>query len=112
MTNEVHVRSERTAVPLKQRDLAHLVGRSDAAVSRWEGGIDTPDIEEMLALEVVFGKPPRVLFPSLYARIEEAVMSRAAELDERVRGRVDPMSKRIQMFLVEIVERAGRTSAA
>lgn len=75
----VHRRTHR----LKQDELAHLVGISPSMLMRMERGARAQfaDIEAMLGLEFVFGKPLSQIFSALYALVEEAVMGRATELE-------------------------------
>lgn len=75
----VHRRTHR----LKQDELAHLVGISPTMLMRMEKGAKAQlaDIEAMLGLEFVFGKPLSQIFSALYAIVEETVMGRAAQLE-------------------------------
>lgn len=75
----VHRRTHR----LNQDELAHLVGITPTMIMRMEKGAkpQLADIQAMLGLEFVFGKPLSQIFSALYALVEEAVMGRATELE-------------------------------
>lgn len=55
----VNIRDERTKLGLSQKDLARMVGVSDAAVCKWETGkIQNITIENAAKLASVFGCSP------------------------------------------------------
>lgn len=66
----------------------------------------------MLALEVVFGKSGRQLFPALYDEVQEEVMRRAAKLDRTLRRKKDPASERKRALLRDMARRAGVAQAS
>ena len=88
MRNRTFVRAQRLRWAVSQKDLARLLNRSPARVSRYEAGQDPPDLQTALGLQVIFGTSPRAMFPSIYSEIEEAVMVRAAELDQSLNGQI------------------------
>ena len=100
----VHRRTHR----LNQDELAHLIGVSPSMVLRMEQGAraQLSDVEAMLGLEVVFGKPLSSIFSGLYGAVEEAVMRRAAELEEVWRRVEDPKAAAKLALLQEMVGRA------
>jgi len=108
MRNRTFVRAQRKHWALPQNELARLLGRSPARLSRYESGEDPPDLETALALQVVFGVSPRRFFPSLYTTIEEAVMGRAAELDQRLSGKIGYAADRQRRMLEAMAHRAGQ----
>ena len=63
-------------------------------------------LETALGLLVVFGTAPSTILPRTYARIEEAVMTRAAELDCSLRGKTDQKSLRKLQLLSNMVKQA------
>ena len=109
MRNRTFVRAQRKHWALSQTELARLLNRSPARLSRYESGEDPPDLETALALQVVFGVPPRRIFPSLYTTLEEAVMRRAAELDQRLAGKIGYAVDRQRRLLEAMAHRAGQT---
>jgi transcriptional regulator with XRE-family HTH domain len=92
---------------LNQRELAHLVGVSISMVSRYERGALPPPARSVLALEVVFGRSGRRLFPRVYSEVQDQVMRRAAKLDRLLEGREDAASLRKRQLLQDMAKRGG-----
>ena len=63
-------------------------------------------LETTLALQVIFGAQPKLLFHERYASIEDAVMRRAAELERKIRGKTDLASLKKLELLESMVKRA------
>jgi len=112
MRNRTFVRAQRKHWALSQAELARLLNRSPTRLSRYESGEDPPDLETALALQVVFGGSPRKFFPTLYAAIEEAVMRRAAELDQHLVGKIGYAADRQRRLLEAMAHRAGQPPGA
>ena len=106
MSHNPYLRQLRARWQLSQEELAGLLDISQARVSRYEQGSGYPPLAAVLALQVVFGKPPRSCFSDLYAVAEERVMTRAAALECVLRGKYDPASQRKRHLLESIVARA------
>jgi len=94
---------------LNQHELAHLVGVSISMVSRYERGALPPAARTVLAMEVVFGRSGRHLFPHEYAEIHDQVMRRAAKLERQLEGREDAVSLRKRQLFREMTKRGGLT---
>lgn len=93
---------------LTAQDLAELLGYSHrSTVRRCEMGERTPTLRFALACQVVFGVTPADLFPGLFGRIEDRVLSSAAGLDRRLRNRKDEGAGRQRKLLLRIVERSN-----
>jgi transcriptional regulator with XRE-family HTH domain len=92
---------------LSQSELGRLVGVTGSAIGKYELRKRIPKREVMLALEVVFGKPGRVIFAAHYERLEERVMRRALKLDKSVRSKTDPISRKKQQLLKDMTDRMG-----
>jgi len=72
-----YLRTHRRIWGLTQRELASLLGlTSGTQVSRLEKSKRTPVLRVAIACQVLFGIPPAVLFPHVYAEVEEQVMAR------------------------------------
>ena len=108
MRNRTFVRAQRKHWALSQNELARLLNRSPARLSRYESGEDPPDLETVLGLQVVFGAPARRFFPTLYSVTEEAIMRRAAELDKRLVGKIGYTADRQRRLLKGMALRAGQ----
>ena len=87
---------------LNQRDLAHLVGVSPSMISRYENGRMPPGARAILALEVIFGRSGRHLFPYVYSDVQDVVMRRAVKLDRILQRRFDPTSARKRELLSDM----------
>lgn len=100
------IRFNRNRSALTQDELVDLLDLSQSTLSEMELFADTTRLETALALQVIFGTQPRHMFAALYARIENAVMTRAAVLDERLRNNADLKSQRKLRTLSAMVKRA------
>lgn len=109
-TQTVQLNRKRAA--LTQGELADLIAVSQSSISRAESEKTSKmtTLETLLGLQVVFGHSPRALFSSLYAKIEEAVMTRAAELDCILRSKDDPQSIKKKQLLSAMMKRATSQS--
>lgn len=102
-----YVRTQRRRWALTQKEVAGLLGIEDhACISRIEQGERIPSLESALALEVLFGEPPKLLFPHIYAETEEALMVRAAALHESFIHSIKPREKRKRELLELALQRA------
>jgi len=100
------IRFNRIRSALTQEELVELLDLSQSTLSEMELLAETTRLETALALQVVFGTQPRHMFAALYARIENAVMTRAAVLDERLRHKTDAKSQRKLRTLNAMVKHA------
>lgn len=88
-----YVRTFRQRHALSEEELALLINqRSPSAVSHFESGDRVPNLEGALALQVIFGLAPRDMFPGFFERIEEDVMRRGQQLNQRLEGKTDRRS--------------------
>jgi len=111
MRKFIHLPGRRKRWAVSQRELAHLVGVGQGIISRYEKGQLTPGARTLMALEIVFGKSSRHLFPSLYQKIEEEVMRRAAALERTLWDQADSGSLRKRRLLNRMAARQEPTSA-
>lgn len=109
MSHAPSVALHRKRWALSQIELAHLLGISQANVSRIENPETaiSANLEAVLGLQVVFGHAPRTLFAALAAAIEEAVIRRAAELDAELRDKHDPESMKKKQLLIAMMKRVS-----
>jgi len=102
-----YVRTHRRRWALTQEEVAALLGfDSRTVISRIEQGERLPSLESALALEVLFGTAPRVMFPQFYAEVEETVMQRAYLLHEGLIQSTSPRQKRKCELLEDALHRA------
>lgn len=96
---------------LTQEELAGLLGIVQTTVSRLEHAADDEvqnvRLETAFALQVVFGKRPSQLFATLFDEVEDAVMLRAAVLDQSLDGQDDSAAKHKRALLSDMARRAG-----
>jgi transcriptional regulator with XRE-family HTH domain len=80
-----YLRSYRKRCGFTQDEIAWLLGcRYDTKVSRYERFARQPLLPTVFAYEVIFQTPARMLFPGVAEEVERAVITRAAELLERL----------------------------
>ncbi len=78
-----YIKMQRQRAGLSQAELSLLIAvEQRASVSRYEQGLRFPNLETLLALEMVFDQPIRHLFAGVAERVEENVTSRARTLLE------------------------------
>lgn len=105
MTKHNTLPGRRKRWALHQHELAHLVGVSRSVISRYENGALAPSARGILALEVIFGRSGRQLFPMAYAEIQDEVMRRAAKLDRALARNSDDQSARKRQLFSEMAKR-------
>jgi hypothetical protein len=108
MTYPNYLRLHRKAWFLSQEELAMLFENvSEASISRFELGQETPRAEVLLGYEIAFGDTPKKLYPKLHEELEDEIMRRAAKLDKALAGKEDTRSIIKREFLRQLAERAG-----
>jgi transcriptional regulator with XRE-family HTH domain len=105
MRKHIRLPGARKQWAFTQRELADLTGVKRNVISRYEQGNLTPGARTLLALEVIFGRCGRRLFPMMYAEIEDSVMQRAAKLDRQLGAQMDPASVKKRKLLQAMVRR-------
>jgi transcriptional regulator with XRE-family HTH domain len=82
--------SHRKRLALTQKEVAFLMGRSDATkLSAYELFKQMPTLETALALEAIYGSPVGELFSGLRESIGEEIAKRAKVMSYRVAFRKD-----------------------
>lgn len=101
------LRTQRRKWELSHRALAEILGRSSRVhMARIEAGKRFPSLEIALACQVVFGEPPHILFPHVYAEIEERIMQRMTRIHERLLQTTHPRKMRKRELLERSLHRA------
>ena len=78
-----YIAMHRQRVGLSQDELALLIAvEHRASISKFERGLRFPNLETLLALEIVLGQPSNELFAGVIERVRESVTSRARTLLE------------------------------
>ena len=91
---------------LTQAEFATLIGtRTHVAVSRIESLKIYPSLAEAIACSIIFDTPPIELFPELYAKVYEFVLSQAKELYEELQGNPSRVTRAKLDFLEEVLAR-------
>jgi transcriptional regulator with XRE-family HTH domain len=76
-----HLLANRKRLGLSQDEVAFLLGvQSGEKVCRYERFARCPPLETALALEAIFHKPVKELFPGLYRQVENEIVMRAKTL--------------------------------
>lgn len=61
---------------LSQKQVAFLIGKTIGEVSRYERGVRLPELQTILALEIAYGTPLRLLYEDLYEQVLKEVRQR------------------------------------
>lgn len=70
---------------LTQAELSYLISvESGSSVSRYERGLRFPNVEAILALQFVLGRPVEEIYAGIAERVRAGVAERAALLLERI----------------------------
>src|SRR6185295_1549831 len=81
-----YLRAHRKRLGLSQEEVAFLLGTPGGAkVCRYERFSRQPNLETLLACEVIFPKSVRELFLGLYQKVQMDVVERARVLSHRTR---------------------------
>jgi len=64
-----------------------------------------PSLAEAIACSIIFDTPPIELFPELYAKVYEFVLSQAKELYEELQGNPSRVTRAKLDFLEEVLAR-------
>lgn len=68
-----------------QRDIAHLLGAQQSAVSDLERGRSLPDLRQIIALSLIYGRSFESLFSELLEDARKMLRKRIVQLPEDVR---------------------------
>ena len=61
---------------LGQKQVAFLIEKTIDEVSRYERGIHLPELQTLLALEIIYGMPLHLLFRELYEQVRAHISER------------------------------------
>jgi transcriptional regulator with XRE-family HTH domain len=61
---------------LGQKQVAFLINKTIDEISRYERGVRLPELPSILALEIIFGAPLRILFKEFYDQVLAEVRQR------------------------------------
>jgi transcriptional regulator with XRE-family HTH domain len=76
-----YIEMHRKRFGLSQEDLSHLISsEKGSTISRYEQGLRFPNLESLLALEVVLGQPIAELYAGIKERVEDEVAKKAEDL--------------------------------
>ena len=82
-----HLRGHRKRSALSQDEIAFLLGvESGAKICRYERFLHNPSLITTIALEVIFQKAVRELFPGLYRQVSERVVARVKVLAKKLKS--------------------------
>jgi hypothetical protein len=107
-----YLRAHRKRLALSQKDVAYLLGagRGDK-VSRHETFVRDPNIEAILAYELIFQKPASELFAGLRQTIQREIALRAKTLAAKTDcRRIDQQATRRLQTLADLADSRSKTS--
>jgi transcriptional regulator with XRE-family HTH domain len=109
-----YIRKYRKKACLTQEDVAFLLGsKSSASVSRHERFKQTPDLQTLLAYEILFQTPVRSLFSSAHLGVEQKIKRRIRMLIRKLMRAGDGrrISKKIEILTACLGERVAFSQA-
>jgi transcriptional regulator with XRE-family HTH domain len=102
-----YLRTLRNQWGLTQEELASLLNKGDRKrVMCVESGEAQPNAREILAYQLIFGVPPRDIFPKFCEELDEAVMQGAYRLHQALEDDQSPEAGRKRQLLEQIRSRA------
>jgi transcriptional regulator with XRE-family HTH domain len=102
-----YLRALRRSWGLSQDEVASLLGlTSPSQVSRFERDERLPNLDVLIAYEVLLRKSARGLFPTRYSKIESRVMDSAAQLLERLEHDNSRRGARVRELLEQVTSLA------
>jgi len=102
-----YLRTLRNEWGLTQKELASLLPKGDRnRVSRVERGVAPPNAGEILAYELIFGRPGQAIFRKFSEETDETVMRSALRLNQRLEGDSTPSAIRKRELLSRLRARA------
>jgi transcriptional regulator with XRE-family HTH domain len=87
------LRLQRRKACYTQRDIAHLMGVQQSAVSDLERGRHLPDLEEIITLSLIYGRSFESLFAQLMHEAREELKKRLASIPQNVRQYAGTLSR-------------------
>ena len=96
-----YLRSYRKRARLSQDEMAFLLGgESGVTVSRYERARRAPDLERILAYEVIFGAPAPELFAGVYQKVGQVTYKRVEALAARLASKPQTARTRSKLELL------------
>lgn len=104
----ITLKSHRKRSGFSQDEMAVLLGlKMASAVSRYERGERSPDLDTAFACQIVLGSGLEQLFPGAYGEIRQLVSSRATQLAEQLRRGAQDNKARYKLAKLEALARAS-----
>ena len=106
-----YIRRHRRAWGLTQRETALLLGLADRErVSMIERDVHLPNLDTLIALEVLFSRTTRMLFSARYDDIEARVLANARRVVDDLQGDASRRAIRVRELLLLLLSRAVNRS--
>jgi DNA-binding XRE family transcriptional regulator len=105
-----YIRTHRKRARLTQKDVAFIIGsKSGAGISRHERFKQTPDLQTLLAYEMLFRTPVRNLFDGTHRKVERKLLRRIRLLIRKLRetGRSRRVERKVEILCAYLEERAA-----
>jgi transcriptional regulator with XRE-family HTH domain len=109
-----YIRTHRKRACLTQEEVAFLLGsKSGASVSRHERFKQTPDLQTLLAYEMLFRTPVRNLFSSTHQEVEQKLRHRIRLLIRKLTrvGRGRRIARKIETLMAYLGEEVSVSHA-
>ena len=109
-----YIRTYRKRACLTQEEVAFLLGtKSSANISRHERFKQTPDLQTLLAYEMLFQTPVRNLFSSTHHKVEQKLRHRIRLLIRKLgrAGRGRRITKKIETLVAYLEESVSLSQA-
>ena len=87
------LRLSRRKAGYTQRDIAHLLGVQQSAISDFERGRHLPDLEKIITLSLIYGRSFESLFAQLMQEAREGLKKRLSNIPDNVRQYAGTLSR-------------------
>jgi len=87
------LRLSRRKAGYTQRDIAHLLGVQQSAISDFERGRHLPDLKEIITLSLIYGRSFESLFAQLMQEAREGLKKRLSNIPDNVRQYAGTLSR-------------------
>lgn len=104
-----YIRTYRKRARLTQKDVAFIIGsKSGAGISRHERFKQTPDLQTLLAYEMLFRTPVRNLFDGTHRKVERKLLRRIRLLIRKLSetGHSRRAERKLEVLSAYLEERA------
>jgi len=91
---QIYLRTHRLEWGLSQTDLGQLLGVPKDTISKYERGARMPNVSVVLTAQLIFGTVARQQFPAMHRRIENSLIERVINLEQRLGHKKDARTRK------------------